>query len=126
MSESTSAWPELPVAQWLDTRDTLQLMTQVVGKVRLANTPLMNHWWNVVLYVSARGLTTGLIPYADKGFSIDFDFIGHQLVVSTTGGDRRTVALRAGPIADFYHEVTGLLDELGLSTEIWTTPVEIV
>lgn len=125
MSESTSAWPELPVAQWLDTRDTLQLMTQVVGKVRLANTPLMNHWWNVVLYVSARGLTTGLIPYADKGFSIDFDFIGHQLVVSTTGGDRRTVALRAGPIADFYHEVTGLLDELGLSTEIWTTPVEI-
>ena len=98
MTDRTSAWPELPVAQWVDTRDTLQLMTQVVGKVRLANTPLVNHWWNVVLYVSARGLTTGLIPYADKGFSIDFDFIDHQLVVSTTGGDRRTVALRAGPM----------------------------
>ena len=125
MSDRTSAWPELPVAQWVDTRDTLQLMTQVVGKVRLANTPLVNHWWNVVLYVSARGLTTGLIPYADKGFSIDFDFIDHQLVVSTTGGDRRTVALRAGPIADFHREVVGVLDELGLSTEIWTTPVEI-
>ena len=97
MSESTSAWPELPVAQWVDTRDTLQLMTQVVGKVRLANTPLMNHWWNVVLYVSARGLTTGLIPYADKGFSIDFDFFDHQLIVATTGGDRRTVALRTRP-----------------------------
>ena len=125
MSESTSAWPELPVGQWVDTRDTLQLMTQVVGKVRLANTPLMNHWWNVVLYVSARGLTTGLIPYADKGFSIDFDFIDHQLIVSTTGGDRRTMALRTGPIADFYREVMGVLDDLGLSTEIWPMPVEI-
>jgi Family of unknown function (DUF5996) len=79
-----------------------------------------------VLYVSARGLTAGLIPYADKGFAIDFDFIDHQLVVSTTDGDRRTVALRAGPIADFYREVMGVLDELGLSTEIWTMPVEIV
>ena len=125
MSESSSAWPELPVAQWVDTRDALQLMTQVVGKVRLANTPLMNHWWNVVLYVSARGLTTGLIPYADKGFSIDFDFIDHHLIVSTTGGDRRTVALRPGPIADFYREVMGVLDELGLATEIWPMPVEI-
>jgi hypothetical protein len=125
MSESTSAWPELPVAQWVDTRDTLQLMTQVVGKVRLANTPLMNHWWNVVLYVSARGLTTGLIPYADKGFSIDFDFIDHQLIVSTTGGDRRTIALRPCLIADFYREVMGVLDMLGLSTEIWPMPVEI-
>jgi Family of unknown function (DUF5996) len=71
-----------------------------------------------VLYVSARGLTAGLIPYADKGFAIDFDFIDHQLVVSTTDGDRRTVALRAGPIADFYREVMGVLDELGLSTEL--------
>ena len=68
MSDRTSAWPELPVAQWVDTRDTLQLMTQVVGKVRLANTPLMNHWWNVVLYVSARGLTTGLIRTPTKSF----------------------------------------------------------
>ena len=97
MSESASPWPELPVAQWVDTRDTLQLMTQVAGKVRMANTPLMNHWWNVVLYVSAHGLTTGLIPYGDKGFPIDFDFIDHQLVVVTTGGDRRTVALQPRP-----------------------------
>src|SRR4051794_41888907 len=102
MSESTSASPELPVAQWVDTRDALQLMTQVVGKVRLANTPLMNHWWNVVLYVSARGLTTGLIPYADKGFSIDFDFIDHQLIVATTGGDRRGVGVWPSPPARFF------------------------
>lgn len=126
MSDPALAWPELPVAQWADTRDTLQLMTQVIGKVRLANAPLMNHWWNVVLYVSARGLSTGLIPHADKGFSIDFDFIDHQLVVCTTGGDRRTVPLGPGPIAQFYREVMGVLDELGLSTHIWPMPVEIV
>ena len=125
MSDSTAVWPELPVAQWADSRDTLQLMTQIVGKVRLANTPLMSHWWNVVLYVSARGLTTGLIPHADKGFQIDFDFIDHQLVIDTTGGDRRIVALQPGPIAEFYRGVMIALDELGLSTEIWTMPVEI-
>ena len=84
-----SVWPKLPVAEWIDTRDTLQLMTQVVGKVRMENTPLMSHWWNVVLYVSARGLTTGLIPYGDRAFSMEFDFIDHQLVISTTNGDQR-------------------------------------
>ncbi len=125
MPGSASAWPEIPVAEWVDTRDTLQLMTQVVGKVRMANTPLMSHWWNVVLYVSSRGLTTGLIPYGDRGFSIDFDFIDHQLVVATTDGERGTVALQPGPIADFYREVMAALDGLGLSTEIWTMPVEI-
>ena len=110
MPNSASVWPKLPVAQCVDTRDTLQLMTQVVGKVRLANTPLMNHWWNVVLYVSPRGLTTGLIPHGDKGFSIDFDFIDHQLIVATTGGDRRTVPLQPGPVADFYRNVMAVLD----------------
>ncbi|WNG93718.1 DUF5996 family protein [Mycobacterium sp. ITM-2016-00318] len=120
-----SVWPKLPVAEWIDTRDTLQLMTQVVGKVRLANTPLMSHWWNVVLYVSARGLTTGLIPHDGRAFSMEFDFIDHQLVVLTTSGDRRTVTLQAGPVSDFYGDVMAVLDELGLSTDIWTMPVEI-
>jgi Family of unknown function (DUF5996) len=120
-----SAWPKLPVAEWVDTRDTLQLMTQVVGKVRMVNTPLMSHWWNVVLYVSARGLTTGLIPYGGRAFSMEFDFIDHQLVVLTTNGDRRAVPLKAGPVADFYRDVMAVLDELGLSTDIWTMPVEI-
>ena len=125
MSDSASGWPEIPVAEWADTRDTLQLMTQVVGKVRMENTPLMSHWWNVVLYVSARGLTTGLIPHGDRAFAIDFDFFDHQLVVSTTNGDRRAIPLRPGPIADFYRDVMAALGELGLSTEIWTMPVEI-
>src|SRR6476661_3048186 len=125
MSDSASGWPEIPVAEWADTRDTLQLMTQVVGKVRMENTPLMSHWWNVVLYVSARGLTTGLIPHGDRAFAIDFDFFDHQLVVSTTNGDRRSIALKPGPIADFYRDAMAALGELGLSTEIWTMPVEI-
>ncbi len=125
MSDSASGWPESPVAEWADTRDTLQLMTQVVGKVRMENTPLMSHWWNVVLYVSARGLTTGLIPHGDRAFAIDFDFFDHQLVVSTTNGDRRAIPLKPGPIADFYRDAMAALGELGLSTEIWTMPVEI-
>ena len=107
MTDRTSAWPELPVAEWVDTRDTLHLRTQVVGKVRMANTPLMNHWWNVPLYVTARGLTTGLIPYGGPAFSIDFDFIDHQLVVSTTGVIGGPWRWSAGPIADFYREVMG-------------------
>ena len=125
MSERIGVWPELAVSQWADTRDTLQLMTQVVGKVRMVNTPLMSHWWNVVLYVSARGLTTGLIPHGDRSFQVDFDFIEHQLVVATTVGQRRSVPLRAGPIAQFYREVMATLDELGVSTHIWPMPVEI-
>ena len=120
----SSAWPEIEVNQWADTRDTLQLMTQIVGKVRMVNTPKTSHWWNVVVYVSSRGLTTGLIPHGASGFQMDFDFIDHQLVVTTTTGARRSVPL-AGPIADFYGAVMSTLDELGLTTEIWEMPVEI-
>ena len=120
----SSAWPEIELNQWADTRDTLQLMTQIVGKVRMVNTPKTSHWWNVVVYVSSRGLTTGLIPHGASGFQMDFDFIDHQLVVTTTTGARRSVPL-AGPIADFYGAVMSTLDELGLTTEIWEMPVEI-
>jgi hypothetical protein len=125
MSCEALVWPALPVAEWGDSRDTLQLMTQVVGKIRLANTPVINHWWNVPLYVCARGLTTGLIPQQHHGFQIDFNFIEHQLVIARTDGDQRSIPLRPGPIADFYSEVMSALDELRLSTQIWTMPVEI-
>ena len=125
-SNSAGAWPEIPVTDWADTRDTLQLMTQIVGKVRMVNTPTTSHWWNVVLYVSSRGLSTGLIPHGTSGFQMDFDFIDHQLIVTTTTtGARRSLALTPGPIADFYGAVMTALDELGLSTEIWEIPVEI-
>ncbi len=123
---SRPSWPALPLAEWQATRDTLQLWTQVVGKVRMANEPLANHWWNVTLYLTARGFTTSLMPHpAGPSFQIDFDFRGHQLDIVTSAGTARPVALAARPVADFYAEVTGGLDELGVGTEIWPVPVEI-
>jgi hypothetical protein len=124
-SSTESAWPRIPVGDWSATRDTLQLMTQVVGKVRMANTPIMSHWWNVVLYVSSRGLTTGLVPYGSRGFTMEFDFIDHRLAISTTTGEARSIPLRERPIAEFYRDVMDTLDDLDLRTDIWTMPVEI-
>lgn len=122
---SGSVWPPLPVADWQPTRDTLQLWTQVVGKVRMARTPLMSHWWNVPLYVTARGLTTSIIPAGDRGFQIDFDFVTHRLDIAVSDGGMRSMTLESRPIADFYALLMRHLDDLGLSTAIWTMPVEI-
>ena len=123
---ASAAWPALPVADWADTRDTLHLWTQIVGKVRMAHTPVVNHWWNIPLYVSARGLTTSYIPYAaDRGFQMDLDLVAHELVISATDGGERRVALEPRSVADFHSEVMARLDELDLSTTIWTMPVEI-
>jgi hypothetical protein len=122
----TRRWPANPVAGWQDTRDTLQLYTQVVGKVRMANEPLSNHWWNVTLYLTARGLTTSLIPHpTGPAFQIDFDFVASELVLTTVAGEERGLSLRPRPVADFYAEVMRLLEELGVGTEIWPVPVEI-
>jgi len=119
------AWPAIPVSAWQDSRDTLQLWTQIVGKVRMVNTPLVNHWWNVPLYVTDRGLATSLIPRIDGGFEIAFDFVDHELRVTTTAGAARTMALGPRSVADFYAELMAILDDLGLHTDIWTMPVEI-
>ena len=124
-SEHPETWPALPVSEWTESRDTLQLWLQIVGKIRMVRTPLMSHWWNVPLYVTARGLSTSLIPAGGRGFQIDFDFVDHQLVVSTTDGAERTSPLAPRSVADFYAEVMSILDELGLPTRIWTMPVEI-
>jgi hypothetical protein len=126
-SEQTpSPWPPLPLAEWAPTRDTLQLWTQIVGKVRMVNEPLVNHWWNVPLYVTARGLTTSLISHpSGQGFQIDFDLGEHRLEVVTSSGGHRTLPLRSGPVAGFYAEVMAVLAEVGVSTEIWPMPVEI-
>jgi hypothetical protein len=125
------AWPALPLAELQDSRDTLQLLTQIVGKVRMARTPMVNHWWNVPLYVSARGLTTSLIPPvvgADdaRGFEIELDLRLHVLEIRTTDGSSRSMHLGGLPIAESYAGIMGLLDDLGLHTSIWTMPVEIV
>lgn len=120
-----AAWPSLPLSEWQATRDTLQLWTQVIGKVRMVRTPLMSHWWNVPLYVTARGLTTSLIPAGDRGFQIDFDFVAHRLDITVSDGTSGSLALAPCSVADFHAAVMGQLDALDLSTPIWTMPVEI-
>jgi hypothetical protein len=123
---TTEVWPALPVAEWEATRDTLQLWTQIVGKVRLAHAPLLNHWWNVPLYVTARGLTTSLMWTDDgRGLQIDFDFVAHRLDLTVSDGSRAAVDLAPRSVADFYAEVMDRLGGLGVHCEIWTMPVEI-
>jgi hypothetical protein len=122
----SALWPSLPVAEWTSTRDTLQLWTQIVGKVRMANTPLINHWWNIPLYVTARGLTTSLIPHPEgPAFQIDFDLQDHQLQITTGADQCRSLPLESRPVADFYRDLMAGLDELGVGTTIWPMPVEI-
>jgi hypothetical protein len=118
-------WPALPFAEWADTCATLHLWTQIVGKIRLAHTPLVNHWWNVPLYVSSRGLTTSTIHRGPGGFQIDFDFIDHRLNITTCAGGRETIALEPKTVAQFYTEVMDRLRALHLETHIWTMPVEL-
>ena len=126
VAETTpSEWPDLPLSDWADTCATLHLWTQVVGKIRLAHAPMVNHWWQVPLYVTCRGLTTSPIPYGGESFQIDFDFIDHKLILQTSKGRNETVLLGPRTVADFYAEVMGRLRELGLETRIWTMPVEI-
>src|SRR6516162_9209649 len=99
-SLESSAWPALPYGQWRDTRDTLQLWTQIVGKIRLQQTPWMNHGWHVALYVTARGLSTSVIHYRERSFEMLFDFDNHALGIDVSDGAHRQVALRARSVAD--------------------------
>ncbi len=115
-------WPALRVDDWQPTRDTLHMWTQIVGKVRMAHTPLVNHWWQVPLYVSARGLTTSAIPYRTRVFEIEFDLSGHRLAIRDSSGAHREFPLEPMPVADFYARVLRILDELGIETHIQPTP----
>jgi hypothetical protein len=119
------AWPRLRVADWTDTKDTLHMWTQIVGKVRMAHAPAVNHWWHVTLYVSPRGLTTSTIPYRDGAFDIEFDFLDHRLRIATSDGRQRDVALAPKPVARFYAEVMDALDELDIETRIHAAPNEV-
>ena len=118
-------WPSLPLEAWQDTYATLHMWTQIVGKIRLALAPLVNHWWQVPLYVTARGLTTSPIPYETRAFQIDFDFIDHELRIETSEGNRRQIALAPHTVADFYQETMAALRSLGIDVTIWTAPVEV-
>ncbi len=121
----TDRWPELPYAAWRDTAATLHLWTQIVGKVRLARAPWLNHSWHVALYVTARGLSTSPIPDGARQFAIDFDFIDQVLWIRTSDGHARQIMLAPKPVAAFYDEVTIALRELGIETRIRTMPCEI-
>jgi hypothetical protein len=120
-------WPVLEWEQWKATAETLHLYTQIVGKTRLALTPIQNHWWNVPLYLTARGLSTSAIPTA-KGelLDIEFDFVAHELVCRLSGGGMRKLELRPMPVADFYAEFFRMLTALGLKLEIDPIPCEII
>jgi hypothetical protein len=123
--DEQSPWPALPYEAWRDTCATLHLWTQIVGKVRLARAPWMNHGWHVALYVTTRGLTTSPIPHERHSFSIDFDFIDHVLRIDVDNGAQRRIALKPRTVADFYANVMTALDELELPVSINERPSEI-
>lgn len=120
-----SLWPPLAYHEWQDTQATLHRWAQIVGKIRLVQTPWVNHSWHVSLYLTARGLTTSPIPYGSRTFEIEFDFLDHQLQIKTIEGKTETLQLAPRAVADFYHELFARLKTLGLDIRIRTTPNEI-
>jgi hypothetical protein len=125
MSEILEAWPALPLEAWQDTYATLHMWTQIVGKIRKTLTPLINHWWNVTLYLTARGLTTSPIPYGTRTFEIQFDFIDHKLTIQTSDGLTKQMELRPRSVADFYKELTDSLAAMLIEVRIHGTPDEV-
>ncbi len=119
------AWPPLPLAEWRDTRETLHLWTQIVGKTRLALAPMVNHWWQVPFYVSARGLTTSRMPYRADGVTVEFDFLDHQLIAQRDDGREWRTALTPRSVAAFYRDYTAGLRLLDIDVRMWPVPVEI-
>jgi hypothetical protein len=124
-SPTSSLWPELAYDAWQETRATLQLWTQIVGKIRLVQTPWLNHSWHVPLYVTCKGLTTSPIPYDSRSFEIQFDFIAQVLDISVSDGGARRLALRPQTVADFYGAVMAALADLGIAVAINEQPSEI-
>jgi len=125
MPSDRSSWPPLVYTDWQDSCATLHMWTQIVGKVRLALAPPVNHWWHVPLYLTCRGLTTSPMPYRGRTFQIDFDFIDHALRIDTSDGGRESLALVPCAVADFYKEFMGRLRALAIEVRLWPVPVEI-
>ena len=123
--ESHDRWPSLPLEAWADTFATLQLWTQIVGKIRLAQSPWVNHSWHVTLYVTSRGLTTSPIPHGTRTFQIDFDFVAHQLLVQASDGGIGGIALEPQSVATFYSRLMEEMEKLGLRVDIYRMPNEI-
>jgi hypothetical protein len=120
-----NTWPELPLNDWLSTYQTLQLWTQIVGKIRLTLSPKVNHWWSASLYVSPRGLTTSTVPYGSEAFEIEFDFIEHQLEIRSSTGQRKSIALKPESVAVFYEQVLTTLRGMGFDVAINPKPQEL-
>jgi hypothetical protein len=118
-------WPPLPRDEWQDTYATLHMWTQIVGKVALAHAAPINHSWGAALHLTARGLRTGVLSHGERSFTIELDFVSHQLVIHAADGAHRTLALAPRSVAEFYAEVTRTLAEMNLPVRIWSTPVEI-
>lgn len=121
----TSTWPSLPFNEWAETCATFHMWTQIVGKIRLALSAHVNHWWEVPLYVTARGLTTSPLPYRDRVFDMEFDLVDHNLGIQVSDGATKYVPLYARSVADFYREVMSVLGAMGIEVSIWPHPVEI-
>lgn len=119
------AWPRLRVDDWTETRDTMHMWTQIVGKIRLSQAPLLNHWWQVTLYISPRGMTTGPIPHRGGLLDLELDFVEHQLRIRSSNGGERLVGLSSRPVADFYRETLGALEALGIEVTIDPRPNEV-
>ena len=125
MANAGTVWPELSYTHWRDTAATMQLWTQIVGKVRLTQTPWLNHGWQVPLYVTARGLGTSPMPAGNEILEIEFDFVGHRLVARTSRGEERTLPLEPQTVADFHHRLIHLLDRIGVTVVIRDVPNEV-
>lgn len=125
MATDANRWPDLSLPTAESTAKLMQLWTQVVGKTRLALAPMTNHWWQVVLYVSARGLTTSPIPYGDRDFEVEFDLIDHTLVIRVSDGASHVLPLASGTVARFYEQFFGALRELGIDVRVYPRAVEI-
>jgi hypothetical protein len=118
-------WPALPLEEWRDTCATLHMWTQIVGKTRLALAPWQNHWWQVALHVTARGLATGPMPYGSRTLDAEFDFIEHELVLRTSEGAVQEITLRPRSVAEFYRIYLAALEALDVHVELWPVPVEV-
>jgi hypothetical protein len=124
-SAKETAWPALPLAEWKGTYATLHMWSQIIGKIPLALSPRMNHWWQVALYVTVRGLSTSPIPYSNEIFQIELDLVEHRVLIETSWGQNRMIGLYPRSVADFYHEFMDTLHNLGIEVKIWPMPVEI-
>lgn len=125
LNRENELWPQLPLEAWQDTCSTLHMWTQIIGKIRLHLAPMINHWWQVAFYITARGFTTSPMPFNSMYCQIDFDFMDHEMHIITDNGNSRSIELKPRTVADFYNSTMEALNSLGIESAIWTTPVEV-